>query len=460
MNESSATNSEQIINYQRRLTLRYVMALTVIALILCLSYLFTIYQVHSNREYASIINISGKQRMLSQHIGLLALEIHRAETQDKADHYAHEMRGALTGMINDHRVLIDEYLHLDHGKSYSEKIINIYRGPEGINDRIETFMEKADSFLSIYENGDWQDVQRTNLMNDIVTISLSDLLEQLDRAVTYHQQEYELRVDRFSQYETGILLLGIFILFLVVVFIFKPMVKEIVKKNNELEASNNELQEFSYRISHDLKAPIVSSIGLTNVAQQSLNKEDTVKAGVALNHISSSMSRLRELVEDVMNLTKMKMNGPSMTKFLVDILIKDVLANLSNLPDNKIEIIKDIKIEGPIIMEKVYLQQSLENLISNAMKYYDPQKDQPYVRISADLRKGNYIFRVRDNGLGIPEDSRQSMFGMFQRFHPKVSFGSGLGLYLIKQNIQRLGGTINYVAHDDGSEFVIKIPKR
>jgi signal transduction histidine kinase len=456
--EEAFQNKEK---YKRNLTLRYGLALGLIALVLCFSYFFLVYKIQSNREDAHIINISGKQRMLSQRIALFSREIYHANSQEEADLYAGKMRGALETMIADHRELIDSGYNQKGQKSHSEEIKNIYYGSEGINKRIEHYIDKADSFLTLYENGGLQDVRQTDLMIDIVSVARNGLLQELDRAVNQYQKEYEQSVDRFKSYEKCFFLLGLLILLLEIVFIFRPMVKEIIKRREELETANQELREFSYRISHDLKAPITSSFGISKIARSSIEKGNKEEALQALDHIQSSMKRLQALIGDVLNLTRMRVNNaPSMTKFSIENVLMDVLANLSDMiNDNNVQIKNNINLSEPIIMEKIYLQQSLENLISNAIKYHDPDKEEPYVEISADLKDNNYIFSVRDNGLGIPKDSQANIFGMFQRFHPKKSFGSGLGLYLVKQNIQRLGGIIKYNPLNAGSEFIIKIPK-
>ena len=119
---------------------------------------------------------------------------------------------------------------------------------------------------------------------------------------------------------------------------------------------------------------------------------------------------------------------------------------------------KNISIKDPITTKLIFLRQNLENLISNAIKYYDPEEPKPVVHITVKKHKGCCIITVSDNGLGVPESYQKELFSMFKRFHPKVSFGSGLGLYLVKQNAEALGGAVIFKSLEKGAEFVFKFP--
>ena len=100
----------------------------------------------------------------------------------------------------------------------------------------------------------------------------------------------------------------------------------------------------------------------------------------------------------------------------------------------------------------------LENLISNAIKYQDTDKENSFIKISTYGIGAKLALEVEDNGLGIPEDQQDKLFTMFKRFHPKVSFGSGLGMYMVKNSLDILGGEISFKDSGDGSIFKILIP--
>jgi len=82
----------------------------------------------------------------------------------------------------------------------------------------------------------------------------------------------------------------------------------------------------------------------------------------------------------------------------------------------------------------------------------------PFVKIFTYEKNSNFIFEIVDNGLGIPKDKQGDLFSMFHRFHPRVSFGSGLGMYMIKKSIDAINGKIEYEDTDTGSTFRVIIP--
>lgn len=225
----------------------------------------------------------------------------------------------------------------------------------------------------------------------------------------------------------------------------------------KLEQMNEELYEFAYRTSHDLRAPIASSIGLINFAKSAL-KDSPEKTEVALNHMNEMMEKLDKLIADIMSIVKSDYEIMKCTWIDLEALIDDILFITCMNPDQRIEIQKDINIKN-VKSHKIKLHSILENLITNAIKYHDPDRKDPFIKISTKA-VGNYIeISVRDNGLGIPQKYQEKLFGMFNRFHDDRSHGSGLGLYMVKKMTRQINGDIIFNSFDTGSEFIVKIPK-
>jgi signal transduction histidine kinase len=120
---------------------------------------------------------------------------------------------------------------------------------------------------------------------------------------------------------------------------------------------------------------------------------------------------------------------------------------------DKVNVIRDLRFTKKIRTQKDRLNLIIENLISNAYKYQNPLSDEPFLRIITYETDSLFILEVIDNGIGIPEDQQHKLFKMFSRFHPKVSFGSGLGLYMIKKSADLLGGKMEYEGTGSGSIF-------
>ena len=97
-------------------------------------------------------------------------------------------------------------------------------------------------------------------------------------------------------------------------------------------------------------------------------------------------------------------------------------------------------------------------MLSNAIKYQDINKTHSFIKITSYQEQNHVVFEVRDNGLGVPKNQQENMFKMFKRFHPRTSFGSGLGLYMMKKSADVLKGNIYYKDTGDGSVFKLKLP--
>lgn len=227
----------------------------------------------------------------------------------------------------------------------------------------------------------------------------------------------------------------------------------------QLQVANEELEEFAYRTSHDLKAPLTSAVKLIEITKECINSGQTEKALEAMDICSTSLNKLETLIGDILVLTKAKNEKEESGRVSLDAVIQDVCDKLSYLDGfNKIKIIKDIKNQDEVYTKKIRLQLILENLLSNAVKYADFQKEAPFIKISSFQEGELFVLSVEDNGLGIPRRNHSDIFSMFKRFHTKTSTGSGLGLYMVKKSAIILGGNIAFEDLGNGSRFLLKIP--
>ena len=230
---------------------------------------------------------------------------------------------------------------------------------------------------------------------------------------------------------------------------------------NELELQTTELEEFSYRTSHDLRSPLISSIGLLEYANKAIKSGDNEKALNITNMVRDSLNKLELLVQDILQLAQTKNANEEITDIDIAAIIDEAILKFSYMDDfDRLEIIKDLKYTKMVSTKKSRLVLIVENLISNAIKYQDKEKTNPYIKLST-YENGDYVvFEVEDNGIGIPEQYHDSIFTMFKRFHPKVSFGSGLGHYMMKKSAIIMGGDIEFHDREKGSMFRLLIPKQ
>ncbi|MFC3121245.1 PAS domain-containing sensor histidine kinase [Agaribacter flavus] len=243
-------------------------------------------------------------------------------------------------------------------------------------------------------------------------------------------------------------------------FIFISDITERKQAEKKLLNANIELEEFAYRTSHDLRSPIVSSLGLIRIAKNSIDAGNNGKALECLGHIENSLSKLEILIQDILKLTEMENAEENEQRLDVQMTIKQVFESMCQLEGfDRVEKQLDINTVKHVIVKQSRFRMILENLISNAIKYHDPKVENAYINIRAKVDSEHVIIDVSDNGLGIPKEQQHKLFEMFNRFHPKIAFGSGLGLYLIKKSAHVLGGDVEYIQQTKGACFRLTIPQ-
>ncbi len=227
----------------------------------------------------------------------------------------------------------------------------------------------------------------------------------------------------------------------------------------KLTAVNEELEEFAYRTSHDLRSPLISSINLAELAERYIDEKNEAQAKEALRLSALSLKKLEALVKDILSLSQTKNEQEQEQEIDVKALIDNTLKQISHLDGfDRIKITLDLKYNKTLSTKRARLQLILENLISNAVKYHDPAHEEPFIKIMTKEEDGDFVFCVEDNGLGIPKEYQSQLFKMFKRFHAQAAFGSGLGLYMIKKSSEIIGGHIAFKDLNGGSCFKLTLP--
>ena len=239
----------------------------------------------------------------------------------------------------------------------------------------------------------------------------------------------------------------------------KKQEKEKEQLIRELTQNNKDLKQFSYITSHNLRAPLSNLTGLLNLMHEIPVENDELRE--IINGFSTSTNLLNETINDLVKVVIIKDN-PSINK--EEVLIKDVFENVFNQLSYLISLHKPIlKIELEKVtilnINKAYLESILLNLFTNAIKYRSPKR---ILRIFVSSKEiGNQIILVfKDNGIGIDlERNGDKIFGLYQRFH-NYSDSKGLGLYLVKSQVESMGGTISVESEvDKGTTFTITFKK-
>jgi len=225
----------------------------------------------------------------------------------------------------------------------------------------------------------------------------------------------------------------------------------------ELKIRNGELDNFVYKVSHDLRAPLSSILGLVNLAKLPGNTDNPMDY---IDIIGSKVEHLDHFIGDVLSHSKNLKMEVSVRKVDFAKIIEETFNDLNYLEGAK-EIQRIIKVEGiDFYSDPWRIAEILRNLISNAIKYRQLEQVAPEIgiKINIDHLRAEMVFA--DNGIGISEENLERIFEMFYRA-TEQSDGSGIGLYIVKNAIDKLGGQITVASRlGHGTRFAILLPNR
>jgi signal transduction histidine kinase len=230
--------------------------------------------------------------------------------------------------------------------------------------------------------------------------------------------------------------------------------KAILDKNDQLRKANAELDRFVYSASHDLKAPLSSLLGLIEVAQLD-HKDIDQYLGMMKMKIHDMEEFIKEIISYSRNARMDVKSQPVNLKKTVG-EVADALIFSAGNPDIRIEnlVAADEIVHTDIMRLKIVLS----NLIDNSLKYSDTQKEKPFIRIESAGNEGEKIIVVKDNGVGIDPLYIDKIFNMFYRAHEQ-SKGSGLGLYIVKETLNKINGQIHVESSlGAGTTFTVSLP--
>lgn len=234
----------------------------------------------------------------------------------------------------------------------------------------------------------------------------------------------------------------------------KDEMSKIVK---ELSDRNFELDQFVYKISHDIRSPLTSILGLVNLMKIE-TEHQRLMSSVA--HIEKSVLKLDTFVRSMLDFARVSREDTIPEEILFFILLDDCMANFKYLENfDKLAIDIDIKENGnKFYADALRISSIFQNIISNAIKYRNPTLFNSFLNIKIDVTPtvANIVFE--DNGIGIKEEYLDKVFGMFVRATER-SDGSGLGLYIVKQSVERIGGTIEIRSkYGIGTKITMQLP--
>jgi signal transduction histidine kinase len=231
---------------------------------------------------------------------------------------------------------------------------------------------------------------------------------------------------------------------------------ELIKYSEQLKKQNDELNQFSYVVSHDLKAPLRAIFKLSEWIEEDIGTNISTDTKKNMHILRGRVFRLEALINGLLQYSKIGRMKASTERVDVRLMLEETIDLLNPPAHIKINIINAMPV---LDTKKSQLQQVFINLLSNAIKYND--KQQGLVDISVSEIAGYYKFIVEDNGMGIPPQYHEKVFEIFQTLESRDKIeGTGVGLSIIKKSVEDMGGIIILESEaSEGARFIFTWPK-
>ncbi len=230
---------------------------------------------------------------------------------------------------------------------------------------------------------------------------------------------------------------------------------ELSAQNKSIKKINRELDQFVYSVSHDLRAPLSSMLGLVNLSKLNATPKEILEY---MSRIGQSVEKLDGFIKDILNYSRNARTSIEAKPLVLENIIMELIDTIRSINNPGIELDFEANESVTYIGDKRRIAIVLNNLISNAVKYADYSKPNRFLKVRITTSTKGCEIKIEDNGIGIKKEYVDKIFYMFYRATEK-SEGSGLGLYIVKEIIKKLNGTISIESEESiGTKILLKIP--
>ena len=236
----------------------------------------------------------------------------------------------------------------------------------------------------------------------------------------------------------------------------KKTEEQLRAQNTELEKVNHELDQFVYSASHNLRAPLLSVQGLLGLIDDEAT--ETTTRTRFIGEIHKSIGRLDETIRDIIDYSKNARLPIEPVPVNVEQLIRDTYEDLRFYEGNTVSLELIIEQSAILHSDERRIKSIIHNIMSNSVKYADSTKEQCLLQVSVHVDDQRCLLTFTDNGQGISPENQAKVFEMFYRGTAQRS-GSGLGLYIVKEMTERIGGTVSLQSTPhEGTTVTIDLP--
>ncbi len=416
------------------------------------AFIITYVTVDTNRNAGEIINVSGRQRMLSQRIAFLAVELSESKNYTPAAlaRLSKEMEEATNLLESSHNFLIEQIF------SRKDEIF-YFDDPFNVDIRVKSYIAAARAI-----NG----LARQRLTVDeryiqYIAENRLDILKDLDRIVAQYEKDYESIVNTLIRYQSIVLFVTLFVIFVLHRKVFVPMVQEVLKAQAVTQSLFSTQKKFLNIMKDELQTPLKGVTSATKSLKEAYISSEHRRLYNTLEH---SASRLETILSDIINVIELSSGQTTANQDafnisqIVDYVIKQRRESI-NVKGLELVVLN----ENPntvVIGDKIRFIQLLRALIDNAVKYTD--EGNVIVKWLSNSDASGVSILVSDTGRGIPAEDLERIYERFyqvENINPEERSGTGLGLAIVKYTTSLLEGYINVISRvGQGTTFTVDLP--
>jgi PAS domain S-box-containing protein len=233
--------------------------------------------------------------------------------------------------------------------------------------------------------------------------------------------------------------------------------RRVAERTASLTEAIAQMEEFSYSVSHDLRAPVRAMQGYAQATLEDYGHVLDEQGRGYLNHIVRSGERMDRLVRELLVYSRIARTELQMQPVSLDRLVHDILSHYPEMQQPQAEIRTRGSLHS-VIAHEPSLTQAISNLLNNAVKFVAPGV-KPEVELYSERQGDRLRLWVHDNGIGIKPEYRARLFGLFERIHNGKHYeGTGIGLAIVRKSVERMGGKVGMESNGKGSKFWIELP--